>query len=87
MTTACDNESALWACFGEEDPTAGDASCDLIKVIRNKINNSTIEWKAEHVRGHQDRGQDVYLDKWVVANIKADWMAGEYWAEKYLTEH
>ena len=83
MTLACDNESALWACFGDDEPTAGDASCDILKVIRHEIKQSTIKWQAEHVRGHQDRGQDVYLDEWAVANIEADRLAGEYWAEKY----
>ena len=33
VTIACDNESALWASFGDREPHTGDASHDIIRVI------------------------------------------------------
>ena len=33
VTIACNNESALWASFGDREPHTGDASHNIIRVI------------------------------------------------------
>ena len=83
VTVACDNESALWACFGDGPVKATDSSFDLIRVIRHAIKHSTIQWATQHVKGHQDKDKNALLDEWAHANIEADRLAGEYWDDKY----
>lgn len=85
ITMGCDNESALWAAFGDGDNRAGDPSYDLINVIRHETNSSPITWQHRHVYGHQDEIAGAYLDEWAVANVEADEAAGQYWSQQYCT--
>ena len=79
VTIGCDNESALWVSFGNYDVKAGDSSFDIIRVIRNYVDNSPITWKPLHVKGHQDDNPEATLDAWAKANIRADSLAGAQW--------
>ena len=79
----CDNESALWAVFGDGEPRAGDPSADLVKTIRHTMETGPITWHHRHVKGHQDEAPTGTLDKWAEANIEADMDAKFYWDQQY----
>ena len=83
ITLGCDNESALWAAFGNGHTRTGDPSFDLIRVIRTEISKSPLTWLSRHVKGHQDEIEGAYLDEWALANVEADEAAEQYWNQKY----
>ena len=78
MIMACDNKSAIWKTFLDEEPTHGDASCDLLFAIRHQIETSPLKWKGKWVKGHQDDGNE-HLDEWAIDNIEVDKVTGGYW--------
>ena len=83
VVLGCDNESALWAAFGNGDVNAADASFDIIKTIRYHVDKSPVTWEGRHVKGHQDDDEGAILDEWAVANIRMDGKAEKYWKLRY----
>ena len=88
MTMACDNISALWKSFDEEEPRQSDASSDILMAIRHQLELSPLKWKRKWVRGHQDdkhqKGDDEEIqpmDEWAIENIEVDRIAGAYWTK------
>jgi hypothetical protein len=80
ITLACDNKSALWKAFDDNEPRHSDASSDVLMAIRYQMKESPLQWESKWVKGHQDDGDDV-LDEWAIENIEVDNMAGQYWTK------
>ena len=84
ITVVCDNESALWTALGEEKPTAGSASRDILQAIHHITQKTSIKWIRKHVKGHQEDHRPIAeLDKWALANIEVDKMAEEFWKQHF----
>ena len=83
ITIGCDNESAIGKAFGTEHTDTGDNSFDIIRVIHHAIKQTHIKWIPKHVPAHQDDDKTARLDRWGLANVKADKLAEEYWTQQY----
>ena len=72
-TMYCDNKGALSAAFGWKHPNPRWASYDLVCLIRYHLSQSPIKWKAQHIRGHQDKNT-AYEELDIIAqgNVDAD---------------
>ena len=72
-TMYCDNKGALCAAFGWKEPNPRWASYDLVCLIRYHLAKSQIQWKGQHIKGHQDSGT-AYEDLDIIAqgNVDAD---------------
>ena len=83
MTMACDNISALWKSFDEEEPRQPDASSDILMAIRYQLKQSSLKWKGKWVKGHQDNDDKVtvLLDEWATESLFVDRIAGKYWLQ------
>ena len=79
MTMACDNKSALWKSFADDEPRQSDASSDVLMAIRYQLKMSPLCWESKWVRGHQDDDSEEILDEWAIENIAVDHIAGNYW--------
>ena len=57
---------------------------DIISCIQGYVNTSTVEYLPFHIRGHQDnKNKSTYLRRLELLNVKVNWMAKDYWVEKY----
>ena len=72
VTIGCDNTSALNNAFGEHQINTNIPSRDLVAAIRHMINQSTVQWEPKHVKGHQNRKNNTFLDEWALGNIQVD---------------
>ena len=54
IEVGCDNETALWNSFGDNEVCTKMASPDIVAAVREQIRNSPLRWKAKWVKGHQD---------------------------------
>jgi hypothetical protein len=73
VTIGCDGLSALGQVFDAHVDV--EASChDLILATRRVLQESPIEWKYVHVKGHQDNNTNGIstLDRWAQLNIAMD---------------
>ena len=61
---------------------------DMILAIRNKVQETNITWKYQHVQGHQDdhRPYDS-LDRMSQLNVLMDGAANAYLAERHTRQH
>ncbi len=79
-TIGCDNDKALDAAFwrGEEVPCTA-ASFDIIRMIKQEMNDSPLTFVKMRVKGHQDKNKKYEdLDEWGKANVRADRLAKEF---------
>ena len=51
----CDNESALWTGFGDDDIKPWAASSDILHVLHHQLKISPLKWITTWVKGHQDK--------------------------------
>jgi hypothetical protein len=80
ITIGCDGLSALNRAFSVVsilDPN--EPSYDLLGAIKHYQAHSTIQWKIQHVEGHQDDHTALYkLDRWSKLNIEMDKLAKDF---------
>ena len=94
IEVGCDNETALWNSFGDNDVCTKMASADIVAAIRAQMTMSTLRWKPKWVKGHQDDKKKASttanltktdpptpLDEWAIANIECDKHAEEKWIQ------
>lgn len=75
-TVYCDNKGALIAAFGHKRPTPRWSCFDLVTRIRRALLASPIQWKHQHVKGHQDNHSSFsHLPYDAKGNILADYFA------------
>jgi hypothetical protein len=76
ITLFCDSSTGIEKAFQDYKPTIRDASYDLLQAIYHERNNSTILWRGQHVKGHQDDNMSFeQLPRPSQLNILADHMA------------
>jgi len=78
IKTACNGESALHRCFKPWASNPLAKHFDLIQATRSAIRNTPIEWTWEHVRGHQDEGNET-LTVTEQRNVEMDTAAKDHW--------
>jgi hypothetical protein len=77
-TLNCDNKGALAASFGSKRPTPRWTAYDLVIAIRQELKKSKIQWRPQHVKGHQDNHLPFeHLSYKAQGNILADHFATE----------
>ena len=81
VTVACDGEAALEYIFdwGTKFLKSSTPHLDLIAAGRKLIQQSPLQWKFRHVKGHQDDFVGP-LDRWATLNVEMDMLAKAHWA-------
>lgn len=74
-TIYCDNKGALAASFGSKRPVPRWSSYDLVSMIHYQLQLSPIQWRPQHIRGHQDTS-NPFRDLSLAAqgNVLADFL-------------
>lgn len=73
-----DNKGAGIAAFGHKRPTSNWKCYDLVSMIRHHIQLSSITWLWNHIKSHQDEGNNFReLSAEAQGNIIVDQLAGE----------
>ena len=82
----CDGKAALDQALNiKENKTAcQQQQFDIISGIQGYVRASTVEYLPFHIKGHQDNKKKLKdLSRLELLNVEVDWMAKDYWAEKY----
>jgi Reverse transcriptase (RNA-dependent DNA polymerase) len=88
MTLACDNLGAIRVTSYNADHTAPTgAQFDLVMATQY-AKSPNIQWKHQHVRGHQDELSDHVLSAIELINVEMDMKAKAYWdSTRNIEEH
>jgi len=79
VKVACDNEQAL-RCFDlDYAPDPNHRNFDLLQAVTYLSRQSPIQWKPQHVKGHQDKHKHRYLTRLERLNIEMDHLAKAFW--------
>ncbi|MGL5934842.1 MAG: hypothetical protein ACRCZI_04390, partial [Cetobacterium sp.] len=80
ITIYCDNTMALDIFAPDYLPDPKRPNFDLESACWALKNKTNITWKAEHVKGHQDRAKSIHtLTRQAKLNIEVDRTATAYW--------
>jgi len=76
----CDGLGPLQCCFQQwKEPAPETPHYDFIKAICHEVKQSPLEWKWQHIYGHQDTTADgCVLDQWALLNIEMDTAAKDW---------
>lgn len=77
-TIYCNNKGALIAAFGHKRPTPRWTCYDIVRKIRQATTISKIQWKHQHIKGHQDNSTAFQsLSHFAQGNFLADHFASQ----------
>jgi hypothetical protein len=80
ITICCDNTTALQIFEPEYLPNPKQPNFDLTSACWHLKTASPIQWKAVHVKGHQDRTKPIQmLSRNARLNVEMDRLAEAYW--------
>ena len=61
IQVACDNETALKVFHPDYKPEVKHGNFDLVSATHELLKESPLQWKPEHVKGHQDDHVSVHF--------------------------
>ena len=80
ITVACDCKSALHSVFESSTDNPSQPDFDLIHDIRQFIQESPLQWKWQHIYGHQDSVSSYHqLNPTAQLNVQMDLLAKQFW--------
>jgi hypothetical protein len=82
VTIACDNKNAIDTLDPDFTPDPSMKNFDLVHAVWATIKESPIQWKGQHVKGHQDKNKQK-LTRLELLNIEMDKLAKTYWRHLY----
>jgi hypothetical protein len=88
MTLACDNLGAICSTSYNADRTAPTgAHYDLVMAIQYS-KSSDIQWKHQHIMGHQDEVSEHIMTPVELINVEMDNKEKEHWeTTRHIAEH
>ena len=83
VTVACDNTGALKPGAIDYLPKSSQKNLDIMQALWKSIQDSPVEWKAQHVYGHQDKKIKDSNRRLAALNCEMDSLAKQHWARVF----